>query len=46
MKRLVLLTEDGKKHYANELWKPNEENENEIVISWTEEDWVVKFQLE
>ena len=89
MKKLVLLTEDGKKHYANEVWKPHEdgeifellneieteetvtfellekaykhfnaiteidspfelirENENEVVISWTEEDWVVKFQLE
>lgn len=89
MKKLVLLTEDGKKHYANKLWKPNEdseifeilneietnesltfellekaykrfnsieeidspfelirENENEVVISWKEEDWIVKFELE
>lgn len=89
MKRLVLLTEDGTKHYASELWKPNSdseiyeilgeiendeklsyellekaynhfntisetdspfelvrEDENEIVICWTEEDWTVTFYLE
>lgn len=89
MKKLVLLTENGKKHYANTLWKLNEdreifeilneietketltfellekvykrfnsikgrdstfelirENENEVVISWKEDDWIVKFVLE
>lgn len=89
MKKLVLLTENGDKHYAYDLWKPNddniifeilneienkeilsyellekaykhfnevaeidspfklmEENEHEVVIKWTEEDWVVKFKLE
>lgn len=89
MKKLVLLTEDGKKHYAGKLWATNgdsqiiellgeietdeklsyellekvynhfneisgvdspfeliRENENEVVISWKEEDWIVKFELE
>lgn len=89
MKKLVLLTEDGKKHYASELWNSNGDNEifeilgeietdeklsyellekaynhfneiseidspfklvredeDEVVISWTEEDWEVRFQLE
>ena len=89
MKRLVLLTEDGKKHFACELWNSNgdseifeilgeieteeklsyellekaynhfnaiseidspfeliREDEDEVVISWTEEDWEVRFRLE